>query len=214
MGLGRWRGLQAKNEVKLTGILYSNNPHIYNTKQYHDILQHTDNTIHMYKHISHTIFGRSIIINTFILPKLLYISTVCEPPPNFISKIQKKLRSFIFKSTLQNIQHNTLIQTKSVGGIALQDFTSKIQALRLKYLDKLPKHHTYTLSLSIYTASDSLDLSHSTTVHPTSLAPSPLPSSDPLHAFYQTTNTSYMTKLKSFTQHSLHVRKKNPIHQN
>ena len=113
MGLGKWRGkktfsqsLQVKTEMKLTGILCSNNPHTYNTKQYNDILQHTDNTIHMYKHISHTIFGRSIIINTFILPKLLYISTVCEPPPNFISKIHKKTWGFYFqKHTTKHTPH-------------------------------------------------------------------------------------------------------------
>ena len=82
MGLGQWRGktnfpqgLQVKNELKITGILCSNNPHTYNTKQYNDILQHTDNTIKMYKHISKTIFGRSVMINTFNLPKLLYITS-------------------------------------------------------------------------------------------------------------------------------------------
>ena len=158
MGLGQWRGktnfpqgLQVKNELKITGILCSNNPHKYNTKQYNDILQHTDNTIKMYKHISNTIFGRSDLINTFILPKLLYISTVCEPPPNFILKIQKKRRSFIFKNTLPNIQHNTLIQTKSEGGIALQDLTSKIQALRLKYIGQVAKApHLYPLTIYLY----------------------------------------------------------------
>ena len=163
MGLGAWKrkehfpsNIQNKTKIKITGIVWHNNPNTYNTEQYNGLLQTTDNIINMYTHISHTIFGRSAIVNTLIIPKIIYIASVTEPPPHFITNMNKKIRAFLFKSTIRSIHHNTLIQNKRDGGIGLQDIKTKIQALRLKYIgqivrapDKLPlAMYFYGLKLS------------------------------------------------------------------
>ena len=158
MGLGPWRqkkdfpcGLKNNDTTKIVGLIWHNTPHKYNTAQYNSILDKTDRLIKMYKHVGHTIFGRATIINTFILPKIIYIAAVTEPPPHFITSINKRIRNFIFKSTLRNIHHNTLIQNKIEGGIALQDIQTKIQALRLKYIGQITKTpHLYPLAIYLY----------------------------------------------------------------
>ena len=47
-----------------------------------------------------TIFGRSILINTFIEPKLVYPATSLDPPAEIIKSFKKLIRAFIFKGTL------------------------------------------------------------------------------------------------------------------
>ena len=54
------------------------------------------------------------------------------------------IREFIFKNTIRNIGHQTLIQNKLNGGIGLHDINTKIKAFRLKHLDRVriePHYH-------------------------------------------------------------------------
>lgn len=96
--------------------------------------------LHRYKFKTTTIFGRSIIVNTCIIPKLIYIATVFDPPQQTIIEINKLVRRFIFGSTIYSIKHKTLIQDKKHGGIALQDISTKIQALRISHVGHIIKH--------------------------------------------------------------------------
>jgi hypothetical protein len=97
-----------------------------------------------YKYKTTTIFGRSIIVNTYVIPKLIYTINIFPPPPSVITEIKKHIRRFIFKSTIHAIKHTTLIQDKRSGGISLQDIDTKIKALRVKFVGDIlqkPEQH-------------------------------------------------------------------------
>ena len=82
-------------------------------------------------------FGRAILVNTFIEPKLIYPATSLDPPVEIVKNFKKIVRAFIFKGTIPRIRHNTLILSKMEGGINLHDIMSKIISFRLKFLYKV-----------------------------------------------------------------------------
>jgi hypothetical protein len=99
-----------------------------------DIVTKIKNNLDRYRYKTTTIFGRATIFNTIIIPKLIYISNILDPPTKIMTEIYIAVRRFIFKNTIHAIKDHTLMQDKRRGGISLQDIKIKIHALRLKFI--------------------------------------------------------------------------------
>ena len=110
MGVGKWKNkadfppeLQLTKTLKICGIIWTAQPHTPHKKTWDAIIDKTNNIIDKHKNISMTIFGRAIIYNTLILPKIIYQATSTQPPQQFIQHINKITRNYIFKNTIKNI---------------------------------------------------------------------------------------------------------------
>ena len=125
------------NVIKLLGLHYVNSidqTHMLNWDRILDSVRSKLNKIY-YKQSS--IFGRAILVNVFIEPKIIYQATIFDPPDYLIKELRKIIRSFIFKGSLPCIKHTTLIQPTNKGGINLHDLNLKCTAIRLKYLHEV-----------------------------------------------------------------------------
>lgn len=154
MGLGKWKfkencAFRIVDKIKICGIVYTCNPLFYCKDQWENIFVKASNLIKLYQHTGSTIFGRAVLINSLVIPKIVYLANITEPPPKFINKLNKLIRSFIFKNTIRSIKHTTLIQNKEDGGINLQDVKTKIQSLRLKFVGQVVRNPT-NFPLTIY----------------------------------------------------------------
>ena len=146
MGIGKWQdrldfplGIIRKESLRIYGIFYSNNQTQTNTEIWRNIEQSIKQIIDRNKYTAQTIFGRSTIINTYVIPKTIYTGTIWEPPPIILKEINSHITKYIFQGTIHNIKHTTLIQSKLNGGINLQDIQTKIQALRIKFIGQAIK---------------------------------------------------------------------------
>ena len=84
-----------------------------------------------------TIFGRAYIINTKILPKLLYQLNIFVPPRSFYKKLNKIIRPFIFKGTVSKIRETILNMRPEKGGIGLQNIAAKVTTMRVKTINQM-----------------------------------------------------------------------------
>ena len=148
MKIGNWGNLEPTidsldsdiklvNVIKLLGLHYVNSidqTHMLNWDRILDSVRSKLNKIY-YKQSS--IFGRAILVNVFIEPKIIYQATIFDPPDYLIKELRKIIRSFIFKGSLPCIKHTTLIQPTNKGGINLHDLNLKCTAIRLKYLHEI-----------------------------------------------------------------------------
>jgi hypothetical protein len=81
-----------------------------------------------------------------VIPKMVYIATVFDPPHETQREIQKQIRNFVFRHTIRSIKMKTMMQPKKEGGVGLQDLATKIRALRLAYIgDVVREPHKYPL---------------------------------------------------------------------
>ena len=129
--------IEIVNEIKLLGIFYNNAINQSTERNWDHLLVQVKSKLSKIYYKQASIFGRAILVNTFIEPKLIYPAMTIDPPEEIIKSFKKQIRAFIFKGTLPCIRHNTIIQTKDEGGINIHDIESKIQSFRLKYLYKV-----------------------------------------------------------------------------
>ena len=86
-------------------------------------------------------------MNTLVEPKIIYLTQTLDIPTDILKQINKHIRTFIFKGTISNIRHTTLIQDKKNGGINLHDIRTKTKAFRLKYMkDVINNREQYPLA--------------------------------------------------------------------
>ena len=125
------------DSIKLLGLYYTNSIDQTNTRNWDKILEGVKSKLNKIYYKQSSIFGRAILVNVFIEPKIIYQATIFDPPEDLLKELRKAIRSFIFKGTLPCIKHVTLIQPKNKGGINLHDFNLKCTSIRLKYLHQV-----------------------------------------------------------------------------
>ena len=118
----------------MLGLYYTNSFNQTSTRNWEQIINDIEKKLNKIYYKQATIFGRSILVNTYIEPKLIYPTMTLDPPTQIVKSFKKLVRAFVFKGTLPCIKHITIIQTKSDGGINLHDIESKIISFRFKYL--------------------------------------------------------------------------------
>ena len=144
MGVGAWKNktdfpfeILQVNNMKIYGITFSCHPRQPVRQQWDKLSIKIAKLLDKFKYKNTTIFGRSVIVNTLVIPKIIYLANILDPPQKIIRSINKTIRSFVLQHTLHNVKNMTLIQKKLDGGIQLQDINTKIRALRIKYIGKI-----------------------------------------------------------------------------
>jgi hypothetical protein len=123
MGIGKWKNqsdfpfsLIQTNNIKIYGFQFPSTPSDTNAEMWSKIVLKIKNVLDMFMYKSATIFGRSVIVNTLVITKLLYVANVFYPPKHTMKAINKLIRKYIFRNTLSNIQDKTLMQLKQRRG--------------------------------------------------------------------------------------------------
>ena len=69
----------------------------------------------------------SKIIKSFLIPKVLYVSSIMETPPEFIKQMEKMVFKFLWKGP-DKVTRLSVINTLDKGGLNLTDFESHIMS--------------------------------------------------------------------------------------
>lgn len=162
MGIGKWKGKDNYNidititdKLRIYGITYTSDPTKDDQETWAILNNKINHNLEKYQYCNTTIFARAALVNRYIIPKIIFVATNSTIPNSFIKQTNKHIREFIFKNTIRNISHKTLIQNKLNGGIGLHDIHTKINTFRLKHLDRIriePHYHPlaqYYIGLNI-----------------------------------------------------------------
>lgn len=86
-----------------------------------------------------TLFGKSCIINTLAISKLIYVASIlCLPGKEFLKKIQRLIFNFVWNKS-ERIKRNTLIGDVRNGGLGIIDVESKPKAFKAAWLPRILK---------------------------------------------------------------------------
>ena len=92
-------------EIKMLGLYYKNAINQSSEQNWTKLIAETESKINKIYYKQATIFGRAILVNTFIEPKLVYPAMTLDPPTSLIKSFKKLIRAFIFKGTLPCISY-------------------------------------------------------------------------------------------------------------
>ena len=146
LALGTWKpqerdplGIKWVEFLKIFGITYKKGTDPNTEEQWKKIVESATQTLNHFYFKQTSVFGRAIIVNTLILPKINYLLQTLDPKNNTIREMNIQIRNFLFKGTVKRIRHNTLIQDKEKGGINLQDIETRMKVYRLKLMQEIIK---------------------------------------------------------------------------
>ena len=83
-----------------------------------------------------TLLGKVQVINTLIVPQLLYLCSVLHMPKQYIEQYQKIVTKFIWNNKPPKVKYKAMINSSENGGLKLQDINCKKNSLKLNWLKK------------------------------------------------------------------------------
>ena len=75
------------------------------------------------------------IIKSFLLPKLVFVSSIIETPSEIIKQMEKTIFKFLWKCP-DKVARLSVMSTLENGGLNLTDFETHIKVLRLSWIPR------------------------------------------------------------------------------
>ena len=132
-------GLRWSLAGKMLGIVISADENTCINANFNDKLNTIQSILSRWKNHKMTLYGKITIINTLVIPQVLYASTVLKTPEQFLRECETIIRKFIWDDKPSKIKHTTLILDKERGGLNLQDIRLKSNAIRIRWITELLK---------------------------------------------------------------------------
>ena len=129
-------GLEWCSGVKTLGIHFSCDQEQVIQQNFHDRLNECQKLTNLWKLRVLSLFGKVAIIKSFLVPKLLYVSSIIETPSEIIKQMEKIMFKFLWKGP-DKVTRLSVINTLENGGLNLTDFETHIKALRLSWIPRL-----------------------------------------------------------------------------
>ena len=105
-------------------------------QNFQDRLNEIQKMINLWKLRGLSLFGKVTIVKSFLIPKLLYVSSIIETPPEIIKQLEKMIYTFLWKGP-DKVTRLSVINTLENGGLNLTDLELHIKALRFSWIPRL-----------------------------------------------------------------------------
>lgn len=135
MWLGAWRkrddqplGLKWVTKIKFLGVVFGRDTELDN---WQPKLEKLEKRLNLWKSRSLSLVGRSLIVDTLGISKLLYLSTVLCVPKWVISKVNALIWPFVWGCRIETVSRATCHQSLSSGGLGILNFLIKGKSLKL-----------------------------------------------------------------------------------
>jgi hypothetical protein len=122
------------NPIKCLGIYICNDTNRMRSDNFERATRKCENILQMWNIQNLTLKGKICIVNTLVLPQLLYVSSVMSIPAMQIKAIKDLITKFIWNKKPAKVKYSAMINDIEQGGLKLQDFESKLYSLKLKWI--------------------------------------------------------------------------------
>ena len=129
-------GLDWCTGVKTLGIYFSCNREEVIKQNFHRTLGNVQKTINLWKLRSLSLQGKVTIIKSFLVPKLLYASSILETPPEIFKQMKKMIFKFLWRGP-DKVKRVVVINSLKNGGLNLTDLETHIKASRLSWIPRV-----------------------------------------------------------------------------
>ena len=132
----QWVNLM-KETVKILGIHFTYNKDLLQKLNLSRVKNHFNTVLNLWKNKNLTIYGRTEVVKTLALSKLLYVTNFIIPTEKFIDEVKSILTNFIWNGRKPKIKYKALISNINEGGINLKDFSSRITTQNIMWCKRM-----------------------------------------------------------------------------
>jgi len=129
-------GLEWCSRVKPLGIHFSCDQEQVIKQNLHERLSDVQKTINLWSLRSLSLFGKMTIIKSFLIPKLLYVSSILETPRQIIKEMERMIYKFLWKGP-DKVTKLSVINSLTNGALNLMDLETHIKASRLSWIPRV-----------------------------------------------------------------------------
>ena len=129
-------GLEWCTTVKNLGVQFSCDQKVVSSQNFQEKLDKIQKVINIWNMRGLSLFGRVTIIKTFLIPKLLYLSSIIQTPMEIIKRMERMFFKFLWKGPDKVTRHSVINSVKN-GGLNLMDIETQIKALRLSWIPRI-----------------------------------------------------------------------------
>ena len=155
-------GVKVNNKsIKVLGIHIGHDKNEYYNNNWTKVYNDMQKLFESWKRRKLTLFGKTCIINTLGISKLIYRASILQMPgEDFFKKTSKLIFNFLWNNR-ERIKRNTLIGPIAEGGIGLVDLETKFKALKDACVTRLVRRNSnLNVVLNSFCADCNIDLNY------------------------------------------------------
>ena len=135
------------DSMKILGIHFSYNKELKIERNFIGTVRKIEKLLGVWRQRSLTLEGKIVIFKTLAISKIVYISYLSETPNIIIENLEKLQKDFLWNGKRAKINHNTLCNKFSKGGLQKVDIKFKINALQMSWIKRLndPFEHQWKI---------------------------------------------------------------------
>ena len=124
--------------MKCLGIVVSTDREQLIELNYTPIVNKMNKTIQFWNRQHMTMFGKVVIINSYLISQFVYLMSVLPTPsPQIIKQIDAQLYTFLWSNKTERIKRQILKNEKQLGGISMPDIVLKDKGLKIHWVQRL-----------------------------------------------------------------------------
>ena len=143
--------------IKNLGIYLNKNMKVCLKQSWEDKLNKVEKTLKIWSNRKLTLFGKCKIINSLVVPKLIYLMTILEMDAEYIRKLENLIFTFLWAKS-HKIKKCTVIGPQHNGGLGVIDLELKVMSLKASWVPKMLKESKQLFVINTYLSSLGLNL--------------------------------------------------------
>ena len=132
----RWVNL-CQDAIKILGIHFSYNSKLLLELNFNKVLDNLKISVNMWKTRKLTLFGRTQIVKSLALPKILYVCNMMDPPSEFVNKVNEIIKNFLWNGKKAKVKYKAIISKYEKGGLHFPDLETKLKTQRIIWVKKI-----------------------------------------------------------------------------
>ena len=122
-----------KIPIKALGVYFTYDQKLLKEKNFIERLDSIKKLINIWSSSGLPIYGKVTIINSFLIPKFVYVCSLLPTPKEIVNKLNQLLFKFLWNGT-DKVTRVSVIGDYEIGGLKMIDLDSMVKSLRLAWL--------------------------------------------------------------------------------
>ena len=129
--------MQLQSFWVILGIFVSYNEKLVKQHNFDRVLHEFKVVLNLWKTRSLTIYGRSEILKSLAIPKLLFVCNMLIPTSDFVKEVKNIITSFIWSARRPKVKYHVLVKPKEEGGINLPDLETRVTTQQILWVKRI-----------------------------------------------------------------------------
>ena len=127
----------SQKSIKILGIHFTYNNTLHQQNNFDRILQSLQTVLNLWKCRPLTVFGKTTIVKTLALPKILYVTSLIDILSDFTKKVKGLILDFLWSGRKPKVKYTAIVENKYNGGLEFPDIQTKVETQHIMCIKRL-----------------------------------------------------------------------------